>query len=335
MSVYHKHGCFDSVADTIINLLPLIECSDELKLHLLQKAVVYWVFAYTDSVILPDSLSSFLPLKTTVSKNTGKLKHSVLDAIIQSLLEIGLKAIPDLVKQKFVELLCDCLAVILNHIIFDETVSSSIRKLKSKQALGICKSLSPYHVAFKLLEEAPNVKSAITGTRVEIEHVEYNQEGLDKDWYVETKTIASHLKAYRDIRSKSINRTNDRKKSLLEKSYKVISGKELNCGEIRLLEVNYEYLENLVQALYRILLFKSLDMHFLMEQIYMVNYNLQNLGVDNVEDKIEEVRAAIKRFENWKIMVRPMGGVGKEKARKKWNLKWRRRAIEVKKAKRN
>lgn len=335
MSVFYRHGCFSDVAGTLLDVLDVLECSDTLRIFMLQKAVVYWAFSYSDTVVIPSTLEGFLPLKNQkITKNTGKRKIQLLEFTTKIMIELGVKAFSDELKIEFIEKLCDCLIVLVSTGKMDYDAWSIIKKFKSKSGYSVCKSLMPYHKLFRILDDSYEKNATeITmslGTTVEVSHGNYPQSQLDNEWYKEVRSIALHQKTANVLRKKIINTNSGNQTSLLGHTYKVHTLKFLTNDQLKLLEVTHKYLKDLFQSLYRIILLKSLDMHFLLEQIYVVSTSVGCIDQGDAKEKLADVEAAISRFDSWKIMVRPSGNDAEAKVKRKWNVNWRRKAKEIK-----
>ncbi|OMJ66529.1 hypothetical protein SteCoe_36591 [Stentor coeruleus] len=334
MSVFYNHGCFSDVTGTLLDILDVLEFSDELRIFLLQKAVVYWAFSYSDTVVIPPTLEQFLPLKNQkITKNTGERKNALLEFTTKIMIEIGVKSIADALKIKFIEKICDCLSVIVNTAKMDNDSWNIIKKFKSKSGYSVCKSLMPYHKLFKILDDSYEknvVEKKCTGTTIEVIHGNYPQRELDKEWCNEVKSIALHQKAANILKKKIVNKKLSSQSGLLEHAYKIHTLKILTNDQSKLLEVTHKYLKDLFQSLYRIILLKSLDMHFLLDQIYVVSSSLNDIDQGDAKEKLIDMEAAINRFESWKIMVRPSGTEGQAKVKRKWNVNWRKKAKEIK-----
>jgi hypothetical protein len=188
----------------------------------------------------------------------------------------------------------------------------------------------PYHVLFKIIENWPDVKNLYGNINISVKHTSYPQEKMDKEWFTEVKTIANHQKCANFLSKKLKTRPKSKMLTLLDQNYLFQNNKIYNSEVSKLLELCYKYKTDLFHALYRIVLFKSLDMHFLLDQIFMITNIIENIEQNCNNNTILEVESAIHRLISWKHMVQPQNAEEKYKAKRKWNVNWRKRVKNLK-----
>lgn len=327
LAVFYKHKCLDSASETILSLLDTVELSDELKIYFIQRAVVYWAFTYSRSVTLPRSLVPLWVAETkVVTENKGKLRIQVLEKVIQYFLYYSTLPIPDFTKEEYIIQLSDCLSVVLTYIQKDQLAADCLKNLQKNSGFQIGKSLRHSHACFKMIEEFPIVKTLIKGTTFEVTHKPFPEKELDEDWAFEIKTIAKHQHCANVLR-KCIKAKVRSKPSQTFVMYLTKTGKILSQASQQLLEVCLKYMSELYCCFYRVILFKSLDLHFLLDQMFMLSNYIKE--IDTCPATIESINNHLRILENWKIMVKPAGTEQKLKAKKKWNVKWKNRARKV------
>ena len=333
--VYEKLGCMTNASETIMNLLEIIDMHDNIKVFLLQKAVLAWSLSYKTDIFLPSSFEVFLPIKPdTIINDKYKVTDKLLEYCCEILIEFSIKAIPDKLKQRLVEIICDCIAFMIKTVVISNKIVEILNKPTFKNIAPISKSLVPYHCVFQMIEELPNLKTTYEGTHISIKHqIKYPQDELDKEWIIETKRLALH-QFCANFMSKKMRQAQKlekkEKKTLMIHEYLIQAKKIINKDISQAVEVCYKYLKELFNAFYKITLFKSLDMHYLLDQIIFVNNSLQNLTIESSNEVILDTNTAIHRLYNWKIMVQPQNIDNKEKIKKKWNINWRKRVNDIK-----
>ena len=309
ISVYMNLNCFDSLAETILDLLETLELDDSLKIFYLRLSTIAWCHSYSSTIHLPTSFKIFKLLPGPYTENKGKLRISLLEKLCSYFSFYSTVSIPDSTKIKYVNHISDCLSIVIYHIQKDNQVADIIRKLQKNSSFLIGKSLALNHVLFKLIEEFPNFKTKLGWEKFEISHKEYPDDELERAWIVENKNIMIHQNLANKIRIA-------RKEGLV-----CVSQIGRIAGNSELIETLYRYLADLYHCLYRVTLFKSLDLHYLLDQIAMVSRMVRD--VDKCEMSVEQVRNEIKALEIWKIHVKPASEKLKQKLKKKWNVKWK------------
>lgn len=334
ITVYQRYGCYSNIAETLLDLFEMVECTNEAKVFLLQKAVVCWSFGYSTKVKLPKTFEKFLQAKTeSVVKGGENKKYRLLEYCCNSLTEFAIKAIPDHEKQDLLEMICDCIITILNLVPIDEKVLSITRLSTFKSGLNIAHSLLPYNCLFKTIEELALHKKIpldFEGIELEITRRAYPEAELDKEWYSEVKNIAVHQFAANLLSGLWKTRPRTKRISLQDHVFSIRTKKIINFQRSQLLETCQKYLKELLNVFYRVTLFKSLDMHYLLDQLVMVTNVIANIDEADGE-KVLEVQSGTSRLVNWKNMVAPNNNEHKEKVKKRWNVNWKKRLNDLKK----
>ena len=335
ITVYERHGCYSDITHTVLDLFELVECTDEIKLFLLQKATLCWRMSVSKKLVLPKSFEKFLSVRCDgVVRGQREDKYRLLEYCCKALTDFCVKAIPDGDKLSIVDEVSDCIVLILmESTAYDEKVLNIVKKARFQNGLSIAYGLVPYNCLFKIIEEMPKVSLVLQGSEVEVNHCEYPQEQLDKEWFTETRQIAMQQACANYLRRKIKKVPQASKISLLDLAY-LTQNKKIYCRErAKILEMGYKYLKELFHTLYRIVLFKSLDMHYLIDQITLVANIIQNIDEGSNEENSTEILTGMNRLSSWRSMVQPKLRDSKEHAKKKWNVNWKKRVRDIKKKK--
>ena len=335
--VYEKYGCYYNVAETIVNLLKLVETNIKLKVFLIQKAVFCWSLGTGLYPKILNSFSSFLPIDYEgVVRNTNDFRYKILKSCLKHLKTLFDKPVSYESKEFYLNDICNSIVMVLLNMDNDSKVLQIIRKFKISTGVFIHD-----HALFKILDKlldtrsnfkiCPDIISDAEVISLNLKFKNYPQIELDKDWFKEAKTVASHQKCANLLRKRLKIENNYNSVPEFYKEYLVLKKKSFKLNEGKLLESCYKYKTELFNALYKVILFKSLDMHFLLDQIFAVTNVIENIEENCNSQKIEEMETAVQRLNSWKTMVQPQSSEGRTKMKKKWNVRWKRRITELKK----
>ena len=315
ISVYLNLGCFDSLTESILDLIETLELKIPIKLFFIQLATISCSYSISTQVQLPESLKNFSIPQISVTTSTTKLILQLLKKLCSYYSDFSSIGVSDTLKENYLDLLSDCLTVIITQIKKDNQVLDLVKKLKNSSNFFTGKSLIPNHVLFKILEEFPNIKTKLEYDIIEINHKEYPEDLLEKAWIIENKTIMIHQKIVNKLR---IAR---KKKKTGKKLIFGIKDVSRYTGEVsRALK---EFMNELIFCIYKVKISKSFDFHFLIEQIFSTSKLIAFNGC--LDLTLEQVRNKSKELEKWKSDVQVPSAVKKGKLTKRWNAKWKAR----------